>query len=98
MLEITNPRIEKVKDEIIKTKEKLSHYQSKLREQERLVVDLENLKIVSMFRSNDERYNEEIFALLRERQNAQNDMVEVVETPIPQVKIKEDKLNDIFEN
>jgi hypothetical protein len=97
MLEITNPRIEKVKEEIIKTKERLSHYQSKLREQERLVVDLENLEIVSMFRNNDERYNEEIFALLRERQTIQSDVEE--EIPVPQVKkVKEENFNDTFEN
>jgi hypothetical protein len=49
-----------------------------------------------MFRNNDERYNEDIFALLRERQTIQSDVEE--EAPAPQVKVKEEKFNDIFEN
>ena len=48
---MTNPRIEKVKLDIGKTKTKISEYQSKLRVLERQKIDLENEEIIARVRS-----------------------------------------------
>ena len=50
MQTITNPKIEKAKTEIAKTKAKIAEMQTKLRGQERHVKDLEDLEIVARFR------------------------------------------------
>ncbi|GHV49476.1 hypothetical protein FACS189499_10550 [Clostridia bacterium] len=73
MANITNTKIEKVKREISKIKSKIeqyqnkiSEYQTKLRELERQKTKLEDSEIVSMYRNNSERFNEDIFQLLCE--------------------------------
>lgn len=46
-----NPKIQRVKNEIVKTKTKLSESQIRLRELEELLVELENSEIINLFRS-----------------------------------------------
>ena len=46
-----NPKIPKLADEIEKLKRKISEYQTRLRETERLKTELENADIVSLVRS-----------------------------------------------
>jgi len=48
-----NPRIEKIKDEIAKTKDKVNKGQIRLRELEKQLVDLENADIISAIRGVD---------------------------------------------
>ena len=57
MQEITNPKIEKQKGEIEKTKVKIAELQAKQREQEKQLRALEDLEIVARFRS--ERVSDE---------------------------------------
>jgi len=65
MLNITNPRIEKKRAEIAKTKVRLAELQEKLREQERQLRQLEDAEIVAMFRS--ENMDDEHLEKLREQ-------------------------------
>jgi hypothetical protein len=51
MQKITNPKIEKQKGEIEKTKAKIAEFQAKQREQEKQLRMLEDLEIVARFRS-----------------------------------------------
>ena len=51
MQEITNPKIEKQKGEIEKTKAKIAEFQAKQREQEKHLRMLEDSEIVARFRS-----------------------------------------------
>ena len=62
-MKITNPRIEKQRAEIEKTKEKFTELQAKLREQEKHLRDLEDLEIVAQFRK--ERMSDEHLGKLR---------------------------------
>ena len=48
---MTNPKIEKVKSDIEKTKSKISAHQAKLRDLEREKTRLENAQIVALVRS-----------------------------------------------
>jgi len=48
---MTNPKIEKVKSDIEKTKSKISAHQAKLRDLEREKIRLENAQIVALVRS-----------------------------------------------
>ena len=48
---MTNPRLDKVKADIEKTKEKISELQSKLRLLERQKTDIENGQIIALIRS-----------------------------------------------
>ena len=73
---MTNPKIERAKEDIVKTKAKISEYTSKLRELERYKVDLENLEIIALYRK--ENFNEDEFAaLLRSQRNAETPVEEV---------------------
>jgi hypothetical protein len=56
---MTNPKIEKVKANIAKTKAIIADYQAKLREQEKQKTQLENDEIVAMYRR--EKLNEDDF-------------------------------------
>lgn len=68
MENISNAKIEKLKDNIDKSREKIAEYQAKLKEQEKLLVILEDLEIVARFRSRNG--NEELAAKLRsDKQN-----------------------------
>ncbi len=68
MENISNAKIEKLKDGISKSKAKIAEYQAKLKEQEKLLVILEDLEIVARFRS--QSGNEDLAAKLRtDRQN-----------------------------
>ena len=65
---MTNPKIERVKEDIAKTKAKISEYTAKLRDLERHKTDLENLEIIALYRK--ENFNEDEFsALLRSQRN-----------------------------
>ena len=59
---MTNPKIERVKEQIAKTKEIIADHQAKLRELEKQKTDLENLAIVAMFRK--EKLDESEFSQL----------------------------------
>jgi hypothetical protein len=59
---MTNPKIEKVKEQIAKTKEIIADYQAKLRELEKQKIDLENLAVIAMFRK--EKLDENEFSQL----------------------------------
>jgi hypothetical protein len=85
MTEITNPKIERIKAEILKTKARISEMQSKLRSQERQKIGYENEEIIAMVR--DEHFSDELLALLRanrikletseqEQKEAENDTVQ----------------------
>jgi hypothetical protein len=63
MENISNAKIEKLKTDIGKSKEKIAEYQAKLKEQEKLLVTLEDLEIVARFRS--QNGNEDLAAKLR---------------------------------
>jgi len=72
---VTNPKIEKVKGEIAKTKARMAQLQVKLREQEHLKTKLENDEVVAMFRK--EKLSEEEFAaLLHVTQNKNGETAE----------------------
>ena len=59
---MTNPKIEKVKANIIKTKSAITRHQAKLRDLEAQKTQLENEEIVAMYRR--ENLNEDEFAAL----------------------------------
>ena len=59
---MTNPKIDRVKISITKTKATIADYQAKLRELERQKIQLENDEIVALFRR--EKLNEDEFAEL----------------------------------
>jgi len=88
MENISNAKIEKLKDNISKSKEKIAEYQAKLKEQEKLLVTLEDLEIVARFRS--QSGNEDFAASLRN--DRQNESAPIVTDSA--VKAKEDTLND----
>jgi hypothetical protein len=68
MENISNAKIEKLKSDIEKSKEKIAEYQTKLKEQEKLLVTLEDLEIVARFRSRNG--NEDLAAKLKnDKQN-----------------------------
>ena len=71
MENITNAKIEKAKADMDKTKAKIAEYQTKYREQERHLRNLEDLEIVARFRS--VKTNEDYF--LNKRQNNAADSV-----------------------
>jgi hypothetical protein len=50
MTNITSAKIEKVKADITKTKEKIAEFQGKMREQEKLLRHYEDLEIVAEYR------------------------------------------------
>jgi chromosome segregation ATPase len=59
---MTNAKIEKVKEQIAKTKDIIADYQAKLRELEKQKTDLENLAVIAMFRK--EKLDEDEFSML----------------------------------
>jgi hypothetical protein len=59
---MTNPKIEKVKTAITKTKSIIADQQSKLRDLEKQKIQLENDEVIAMFRR--EKLNEDEFAAL----------------------------------
>ena len=59
---MTNAKIEKVKEQIAKTKDIIADYQAKLRELEKQKFDLENLAVIAMFRK--EKLDEDEFSTL----------------------------------
>lgn len=66
-----NPRIQKVCDEIDKTRSKISEYQARLKDLERQKTELENADIVAMVRGIDIQPDEfaEFVRMFKERQN-----------------------------
>ena len=68
---MTNPKIEKVKTAIAKTKDIIADYQAKLRELEKQKIKLENDEVVALFRR--EKLNEDEFAaLLRSQRESES--------------------------
>jgi len=63
-----NPKIQKVMEEIEKTKTKIAELQARLRELERQKTELENAEIVAIFRK--EKMTEEQFAQFISAMNA----------------------------
>ena len=59
---MTNPKIEKVRASIAKTKETIADYQNKLKDLEKQKIQLENDEIIALFRR--EKLNEDEFAQL----------------------------------
>ena len=88
MENISNAKIEKLKADIIKSKERIAEYQAKLREQEKLLIALEDLEIVARFRS--QQGNEDLAAKIRS--NKQNEPASVLADGAG--KVKEEALND----
>ena len=59
---MTNPKIERVKEQIAKTKEIIADYQTRLRELEKQKTEFENLAVIAMFRK--EKLDENEFSQL----------------------------------
>jgi hypothetical protein len=92
---MTNPKIEKVKANIAKTKAIIADYQAKLKEQERQKIQLENDEIVAMYRR--EKLNEDEFKeLLRKgRNDNENPAPEIPQTaPAKAIERKEENPSD----
>jgi len=89
---MTNPKIEKVKESIEKTKTTIANYQAKLRDLERQKIQLENEEIVALFRR--EKLNEDEFAELLRANSTKNS----TKTPIKETKAtgREDSFNGII--
>ena len=83
MKTITNPKIEKAKVEIAKTKAKIAEIQTKLRGQERHLKDLEDLEIVARFRK--EIFSDNDYAAIDELHS---------NTPVKQKNEHEEDLSD----
>ena len=83
---MTNPKIEKITADIARTKAKITAYTTKLRDQERLKIHLENEEIIALFRR--ENLNEDEFAALL-RSQRKDEFTE------PTTERKEDNLGDI---
>lgn len=79
---MTNPKIERVKEDIVKTKAKISEYTAKLRELERYKIDLENLDIIALYRK--ENFNEDEFAALLRSQRDEAAPAEQKTWPVSQ--------------
>lgn len=87
MENISNAKIEKLKADIAKSKAKIAEFQEKLKEQEVLLITLEDLEIVARFRS--QQGNEDTAAKLRtgKRNNTAHVVTDGAE------KVKEETLN-----
>jgi septal ring factor EnvC (AmiA/AmiB activator) len=68
---MTNPKLEKTKTDIAKTKAKITEYQCRLRDLEKQKTDLENLDIIALYRK--ERFSEDEFAALLRMQRKSGD-------------------------
>jgi len=90
---VTNPKIEKKKEEIIKTQARLTEIKNKLREKRQELIDLENEEIVAMFRS--EIITEDDFAALMRSRREQEFEDDDDESAFEE---KEEKLNAFSEN
>jgi hypothetical protein len=66
---VTNPKIEKKKTDISRTRDKLAAVRAKLREQKHELIKLENDEIVAMFR-NEVITEDDFSALMRARREA----------------------------
>jgi DNA-binding transcriptional regulator YiaG len=73
---MTNPKIEKVKTAIARTKDIIADQQNKLRDLEKQKIQLENEEIVAMFRR--EKLNEDEFAALLRSGREAEDRAELV--------------------
>ena len=98
MTKITNPKIEKQKSEIDKTKEKLGEVTAKLREQEKHLRNLEDLEIVAQFRK--ERMGDENLEALASDVPGKPPKTasSPADTEVSSESIKEDALNANTEN
>ena len=69
---VTNEKIERKKEEIIKTEAKLTELKDKLREKKHELITLENEEIVAMFRS-EVITESDLAALMRSRRETEVD-------------------------
>jgi hypothetical protein len=94
---VTNPKIEKVKEQIAKTKEIIADYQAKLRELEKQKIDLENLAVIAMFRK--EKLDEDEFGALLHSMKKEAPETEPQSEPMTAAALvkpkKEDEPNDV---
>jgi len=67
---MSNPKIERVKEDIVKTKARISEYNAKLRELEKYKTDLENLEIIALYRK--ERFSDDEFSALLRAQRGED--------------------------
>ena len=81
-----NPKIEKVKADIVKTKAIIAEYQKKLRDLERQKTDLENLEIIALYRR--ENFGEDDFSALAALLRSQRDEG-TKNTPLQEIKEEE---------
>ena len=80
---MTNPKIEKVKSDIVRTKTAIAEYQKKLRDLERQKTELENLEIIAIYRK--ENFSEDEFAeLLRSQRKSKERQNEVLRDEKPE--------------
>ncbi len=87
---MTNPKIERVKEQISKTKEIIADYQAKLRELEKQKIDLENLAVIALFRK--EKLDEDEFSLLLH--SLRKDEPESAKAAAPAIHKEEDESDD----
>jgi len=93
---VTNPKIEKVKEQIAKTKDVIAEYQAKLRELEKQKIDLENLALIAMFRK--EKLDEDEFSTLLHSMRKEAPEAEARPDPtaaISAIPNKEDESDDV---
>lgn len=92
---MTNPKIEKVKASIVKTKGIIADYQAKLRELERQKIQLENDEIVAMFRR--EKLDEDEFKELLRSSGKDGRVLEDTKTILQEPKTtgKEENSDDM---
>jgi TolA-binding protein len=92
MENISNAKIEKLKADIARNKSKIAELQAKVKEQEKLLVTLEDLEIVARYRN--QSGNEDLAIKLRNDKRGE---------PAPAVtdgaeKVKEDATHDHIQN
>jgi len=88
---MTNPKMEKAKNDIIKAKRMITEYQRKLRNLERHIIDLENEEIIALYRK--ENLNDDDFSKLAALLRSQRENESADETAVEK---KEEKTNALY--
>jgi septal ring factor EnvC (AmiA/AmiB activator) len=98
IMKITNPKIEKQREEIGRTKDKISELQTKLRDQEKHLRNLEDQEIIAKFRK--ERMNDENLGAFASDvpRRAPKTAAPPADTEVSNEPIKEDTRNANIEN
>ena len=88
---MTNPKIERVKEQIAKTKEIIADYQAKLRDLEKQKTEFENLAVIAMFRK--EKLDENEFSqLLHSMRKDEPETIEPAQPP--EIKAVADRIKN----